>query len=1751
MLAADEVPSASGAVAAPPTSPPQRVPVTSTGLALEPIPRTAASAARVGTEVVAVTMSMVNALLDTGNSDGMPIGTPVDWVLLAAARRKLADPEAPDPTLAGLASSATTGDPLLASEDGNRAPIMNLSYVRKPGWITGKVSGDVNTWDPDWDRYTYATSAPTKGSVRINRLGQFTYTPTATARHAVAANGASEADRTDTFTVTATDIHGAATTLTVAVTIGSFNRTPSARVVTVSDPEPSMGMVVGVVTATDRDGDTLTFSGPTSTRRGAVVVNTDGTFAYTPTAEARQAARLFWNRSDSFRVAVTDGHGGTDSVLVRVAITPAPANIAPGNGLVRRNPADTNGVVTGSVSASDADGDILSYTGSTTTAKGTASVNADGTFTYTPTGAARHAAAAANAASTGANRDSFTVTVSDGRGGTLKVPVSIDISPQNTAPTGATATAGTAAEDGAVTGSITATDPENDTLTYALGTTGPARGEVTVNANGTFSYRPTVVARHAAAAVGAPEAVKNDAFSVIIRDGHGGVTTLAVPVTVSPLNANPEITGQISGVPDADGLVIGTVTATDRDGDSLVFSGPATSVRGGVVTVEANGSFSYRPSDQARLDAAQTSGADTDSFTVTVTDGHGGTAAALVTVVIAPAPTAPNSAPTAGNDELNTAEDNAVTVSAATLLTNDSDPEGGNLPITAVSGGAHGTTSLAADGTVTYTPAANFHGTDTFTYTVTDGALTGTASVAVAVAPVNDPPVIGSAAAGLPGDDGVVTGKVVATDIDGDPLTYSGPANSAKGGLVTVNYDGTFSYRPTDQARADAAQTPGVDTDTFAVTVTDGRGGTATRTVSVTVAPAEQPGTTQGVAGTPVGSLIVGKHGYSYQMVARMDPDTGQFHSAVVIRRPNGSTAVSGTLPGTPVISSTLSPVPRADGSIVVLVANGSTATLVKVAATGATSVIDTLGSNISALWADDGTVFVVQPIEKTVTFDGRSVQRPSFEIRRHDTAGVLSVHTYDTGPQQFAGLATSPSLGANGTLYVGFTNYTDPTDFLGSISLIGHAAVLAVPTTGDAQVIPVTALTGSDFTLGGNTLTVRSTADGGVFVAASTFNGGLVVVIGPDGAVTRTELPNGIINALEAGGHNAVVTWRAVDTVTGEVSTQLSFINARGVAGSHPWIDGQAVLVGPNGTAYSFSESDGQRQLTIITPTSISYQPWRVPTLSGNVGGLQPLQFGADGTAFLLEFGEDNSARIKVLPDGATSPTVAAPASIENVIFRVIDDIAVLVTNSSAGAHVVAIDSAGTVVAQQTIPNPQGQQVQVGAVTVGPNGALYVATISAAGIEGGTPTFASTVLVLDGTTSETVASQAGALTTGLAFTATGDLQSTTVTIDPDEQSTTVTLGVVMPAKIPVPNTITRTLDPVTGVVSGSVTADPSFGTDVQYSGSTSGPLGTVVVHADGSYTYTPSAAARDYVRTAGKVANTIFFIKATNGDGESIAIPVNAQIAPSNFPTTTIVAPIRYLDFVALPGGVPPGPESGYSSTSGHPILEYVNVGIYLEDGRNVLVERCTAGDPCKSPYAYTVHQVTRTQTPKLVVDPVTGQAVVPDAYLLTTLRDQNANGFVLGARKMNLGDTVTVKNDAPSTSPFIEHALVLFLPGTFPTELVQPERIPGLVAGYIFDNEVDADRREAWELDWETKERFTKMQQELSRNLAAFQYGAEFAAQVMDAAGGRGKVKIVKVVGGKIVTEVVSVDGSPPDTTMWIGETDKLPAYEIGIPD
>ena len=139
--------------------------------------------------------------------------------------------------------------------------------------------------------------------------------------------GDAPAQRSDLFTVTVTDGRGGS--VDVAVTVAIAGQCGAGRgAVTVGVPDSGTGVVTGRVTATDADGDSLTFSAPATTGRGSVGINaTAGSFTYTPTVAARQnaAARSATNadKMDSFTVAVADGHGSTASIPVTVQVSPS------------------------------------------------------------------------------------------------------------------------------------------------------------------------------------------------------------------------------------------------------------------------------------------------------------------------------------------------------------------------------------------------------------------------------------------------------------------------------------------------------------------------------------------------------------------------------------------------------------------------------------------------------------------------------------------------------------------------------------------------------------------------------------------------------------------------------------------------------------------------------------------------------------------------------------------------------------------------------------------------------------------------------------------------------------------------------------------------------------------------------------------------------------------------------------------------------------------------------------------------------------------------------------------------------------------------------------------------------------------------------------------------------------------------------------------------------------------------------------
>ena len=513
------------------------------------------------------------------------------------------------------------------------------------------------------------------------------------------------------------------------------NQAPVAGAPGAQTVDPQTGTVTGTLGFTDPDGDTLTYTA-TDPTNGSVTINAQaGTYTYTPATRPDFGEP---DDADAFTVTATDPAGLSASTTIDVPVTalPEPGNQAPQAGTPGEQTVDPEtGTVTGTLGFTDPDGDPLTYEVTEQPDNGVVTVdNEAGTYTYTPE--TRPEPGQPD------GEDSFTVVASDPDGltatNTVGLPIVALPEPDNQAPVAGTPGEQTVnPETGSVTATFSYTDPDGDDLTYTVST--PANGTVTLDAQtGTYTYTPDPEARPA---FGQEDGV--DAFTLTASDGQASSTIgIEVPVTAlpEPDNQAPVAAGDAATVTEDSTTNIIDVLAndTDADGDSLTVTAVSTPTHG-TAAVSGDGlSVTYTPD-------ANFNGSDT--FTYTVTDTAGGTGTATVSVTV----TAVDDPASLGNDTATVAENSGATT--INVLANDSDVDGA-LTVTEVSTAANGTAAVSGDGlSVTYTPDANFNGSDTFTYTVTDTAGgTGTATVSVTVTAVNDGPPVLVGLNEIPGD---------------------------------------------------------------------------------------------------------------------------------------------------------------------------------------------------------------------------------------------------------------------------------------------------------------------------------------------------------------------------------------------------------------------------------------------------------------------------------------------------------------------------------------------------------------------------------------------------------------------------------------------------------------------------------------------------------------------------------------------------------------------------------------------------------------------------------------------------------------------------------------------------------------------------------------------------------------------------------------------------------------------------------------
>ena len=248
---------------------------------------------------------------------------------------------------------------------------------------------------------------------------------------------------------------------------------------------------------------------------------------------------------------------------------------------------------------------------------------------------------------------------------------------------------------------------------------------------------------------------------------------------------------------------------TDSDGDSVAVLSINTDAEHGTVAL-TNGKIFYAPS-------ANYNG--TDSFTYIVKDGQGGRDEATVAITV----TSVNDAPTLINDTITV--DAGSSANVFSVLDNDSDIDADDLSISSITDALHGTSTLTA-GVVTYTPEADYTGSDSFTYKVSDGTDESTGTVNITVSAGNTMPTIVADSATITEDSKNQLVAVLANDSDADSDTLSvASVTQGESGTVTLSGGSVFYTPDSDFA----------GTDGFTYTATDGNGGISSARVTMTV----------------------------------------------------------------------------------------------------------------------------------------------------------------------------------------------------------------------------------------------------------------------------------------------------------------------------------------------------------------------------------------------------------------------------------------------------------------------------------------------------------------------------------------------------------------------------------------------------------------------------------------------------------------------------------------------------------------------------------------------------------------------------------------------------------------------------------------------------------------------------------------------------------------------------------------------------
>jgi predicted RNA-binding protein with TRAM domain len=694
-----------------------------------------------------------------------------------------------------------------------------------------------------------AVSAPVNGQVSLVN-GEVLFAPDANFHG------------TASFTYTVTDQYGLSTTGTATLEIATVNDAPVTQGESyASDEDIGLIFTQAQLLANDSDvdvatdGQVLSISRVGQAEHGTVWLDADGNLRFVPDANYHGPAKFTYWVSDG---AAADGAGAETPATMRLTIA-AVNDIPVAQGETTDTAEDTTLLIDAArLLANDTDVDVgtdqqvLNISAVSNALHCTVSLEtkADGTqqITFVPD-INFH------------GKVTFDYTVSDGNGGTALATAVVNLSAVNDAPVtlGETATSDEDIPLLFTSADLLANDSDVDTVTdnqiLSISRVGDAtHGTVTLDAQGQVHFLPE-------ANYHGPAQFTYWVSDGSAADGAGAEVPATVNLTILAVNDLPVVVGEIVTTNEDTPLLFdpALLLANDSDVD--------TATDGQVLSITAVGSATHG----AVAFVTQTDGSQRIAFTpelnffgvasyqYTVSDGAGGSTVGTVVVNLA----AVNDAPDVVNETINASEDTLLTLTQTGLLSNDSDVDNSqsNLRIVGVSNATHGSVTLNANGSISFTPELDYFGVATFNYTVGDGAggfSVGTATVNIA--PVNDAPVAVGESLTL-NEDEIATLSVASlltndTDVDNThaQLSIQSVGNATHGNVSLVTTNGNTSVVFTPELNFNG-------TASFTYTVSDGVGGNATTSMSLNFTP---------VNDVPVvnSELFMGKRNVSYSMSA-------------------------------------------------------------------------------------------------------------------------------------------------------------------------------------------------------------------------------------------------------------------------------------------------------------------------------------------------------------------------------------------------------------------------------------------------------------------------------------------------------------------------------------------------------------------------------------------------------------------------------------------------------------------------------------------------------------------------------------------------------------------------------------------------------------------------------------------------------------------------------------------------------------------